>query len=594
MTSASSQSPRRRPQEAAVTSARFTARDGVVLAAILAFAMLLMLHAGSRRGAEFMPWPDGLEYAAMAVNLAHGMGPVLHFGGYTYPSRYTAGYPLIVAAIVPRVVAVSHAYIVTIALGLLAIAAIFALTRRMFDLQCATIAALVLATSPVFITYSTLVLSDVPAILVTIIAAWLLFAITIDEESPHARPRTTIALWAGFGFAAGFSVAIRPTNATLLVGLALAFVVTPPPPGKIKELAKPLAGFAVALALPVIWLLRINSVYLGGALRSGYAWWVKEVYAAGGTGFSIAYLFGPTLPRNPHGNVLIYLSALLGVDGMLGDRGDARYFLYPFAAAVFAIIGIAAIVRSPALRAARRVVWLGLGFLAALFAIYIFHVFTDVVFLLPGTFVLFIGAGYGATLANRWMRVQLASSRKTPPQTAGALGVIILDAILVIAIGGEVVARLSAPPIASPLVAALEQVGPQIPPDATVASNISLQFLQLYIPGIDRQFIGLSSTDPGESFTDYHLNRLFVKRTQGWTGPIPPTLFVGDSISPQAEKLLVTKARTSGGAYLLLCAPESSEYGTVLKDEMGKLGVAFAMTPLFEDRSLALFRLIPR
>ncbi|MFZ0658950.1 MAG: hypothetical protein WAM05_09545, partial [Candidatus Binataceae bacterium] len=122
-----------------------------MLAAILAFAMLLMLHAGSRRGAEFMPWPDGLEYAAMSVNLAHGLGPVLHFGGYTYPSRYTAGYPLIVAALVPRVVAVSHAYFVTIALGLLAIAAIFALARRMFDLQTATIAALVLAASPVFI-----------------------------------------------------------------------------------------------------------------------------------------------------------------------------------------------------------------------------------------------------------------------------------------------------------------------------------------------------------------------------------------------------------------------------------------------------------
>jgi len=564
-----------------------------VLAAILAFAILLMLHAGSRRGAEFMPWPDGLEYAAMSVNLAHGMGPVLHFGGYTYPSRYTAGYPLIVAAIVPRVVAVSHAYIVTIALGLLAIAALFALTRRMFDLQCATIAALVLASSPVFVTYSTMVLSDVPAMLVTIVAVWLLFAITIEEENPHPRPRAALGLWAGFGLAAGFSVAIRPTNATMLTGLALAMVIAPPPDVRIKELAKPLAAFAVGFAIPVIWLLRVNAIYLGGAMRSGYAWWVKEVYGAGGTGFSIAYLFGPTLPRNPHGNVLIYVSALLGIDGMLGDRGDARYFLYPFAAAAFAIIGIVAIIRSPALRATRRVVWFGLGFLAALFAIYIFHVFTDVVFLLPGTFVLFIGAGYGAMLANRWAWPMLRKPRKTPGQTVGAIGVIILDAILVVAIGGEVVTRLSAPPMASPIVAALAQVDAQIPPDATIASNISLQFLQLYIPGTGRQFIGLSSVDPGESFTDYHLNRLFVKRTQGWTGPIPPTLFAGNSLSPQAETILAAKARTSGGAYLLLCAPESSEYGTLLKEEMGKLGEGFTMTPLLEDRSLALFRLIP-
>ncbi len=551
-----------------------------------------MLHSGSRRGAELMPWPDGLEYAAMAVNLAHGMGPVLHFGGYTYPSRYTAGYPLILAAVVPHALSVSHAYIVTIALGLLALAAIFTLTRAMFDLQCATIATLVLATSPIFITYSTLVLSDVPAMLVTIVAAWLLFAISTNEENFAARPRATLALWAGFGLAAGYSTAIRPTNATLLAGLVLAIVMIPPVRFKIAELAKPLAAFAAAFAIPVLWLLRINSEYLGGAFRSGYAWWVQEVYGAGGSGFSIAYLFGPTLPRNPHGNVLIYLSAILGVDGMLGDRGDARYFLYPFAAAVFAIVGIVAILRSGSPRAVRRVLWFGLGFLAALFALYIFHVFTDVVFLLPGTFVLFIAAGYGATLANRAMRATLASSRKTAWQSARAIGVILLDASLIVAIGAEAVSRLSSPPLASPLVATLEQADGQLPPGAAIASNMSLQFLELYLPGNERKFFGLSSADPGESFTDYHLHRLFAKRAQGWTGPIPPTLFVGDSLSPPAEKLLAAQARTSGGAYLLLCAPESSGYGTVLKDEIGKLGADFTMTPLIENRFIALFHVV--
>ncbi|MHB8384707.1 MAG: glycosyltransferase family 39 protein, partial [Candidatus Binataceae bacterium] len=348
-------------RQTAAPIARFAVRDAIVLAGILGFAMLMMLHSGSRRGAEFMPWPDGLEYAAMAVNLAHGLGPVLHFGGYSYPSRYTAGYPLILAALAPRVVAVEHAYIITIVLGLLAIAAIFALARRMFDLQCATITALILATSPVFITYSTLVLSDVPAMLLAIVAAWLLFSITIDEESPRASPRATLALWAGFGLAAGYSIAIRPTNAVMLAGLALAMTIVPPARARIAKLTRPLAAFAVAFTLPVVWLLRINSLHLGGAMRSGYPWWVKEVYGAGGTGFSINYLFGPTLPRNPHGNVPIYLSALLGVDGMLGDRGDARYFLYPVAAAAFAIIGIVAILRTPAFRAARRVVWFGLG-----------------------------------------------------------------------------------------------------------------------------------------------------------------------------------------------------------------------------------------
>ena len=60
-------------------------------------AMMMVRSTGSRRGFELMPWPDGLEYAASAVSLAHARGAVLHFGGYTYPSRYTGGYPLIVA-----------------------------------------------------------------------------------------------------------------------------------------------------------------------------------------------------------------------------------------------------------------------------------------------------------------------------------------------------------------------------------------------------------------------------------------------------------------------------------------------------------------
>ena len=65
---------------------------------LLTLALFMMARVGLRRGMDLMPWPDGLEYAAAAVNLDRGLGPVLHFAGYTYPSRYTEGYPLILAA----------------------------------------------------------------------------------------------------------------------------------------------------------------------------------------------------------------------------------------------------------------------------------------------------------------------------------------------------------------------------------------------------------------------------------------------------------------------------------------------------------------
>ena len=68
------------------------------------------------------------------------------------------------------------------------------------------------------------------------------------------------------------------------------------------------AGTAVAIgfAIPVAWQLHQNAINLGSPFASGYAWWVPEVYGAGGKTFSAAYLFGPTMPRNPHGNVLVY------------------------------------------------------------------------------------------------------------------------------------------------------------------------------------------------------------------------------------------------------------------------------------------------
>src|SRR5277367_5429232 len=68
--------------------------DWLIVAALLILTYAVVTSAGLRRGVELMPWPDGLEYAAAAVNLGNGRGAVLHFGGYTYPSRYTGGYPL--------------------------------------------------------------------------------------------------------------------------------------------------------------------------------------------------------------------------------------------------------------------------------------------------------------------------------------------------------------------------------------------------------------------------------------------------------------------------------------------------------------------
>ncbi len=563
-----------------------------VLLAIVLVMSLITLFAGWRRGEELMPWPDGLEYAAAAANLAKGRGAVLHFGGYTYPSRYTGGYPLVLEFFYRMSGADFRPY-TSLILGMLAVLGVFMLTRAQFRGLAAAIAALLLTLSPVFITYSSLVMSDVPTLFVTICAVLMLVVATSDYVS-RLPSWMRVSAWLIFGLLAGFSTIMRPTNATILVGLIVCVLMVPFERQDISSLLKAGIAIAVGFAIPVAWQLHQNEINLGSAFASGYSWWVPEVYGAGGKTFSIAYLFGPTMPRNPHGNVIVYLTTLLGLDGMLGDSGNPRYFLYPFAAAAFAIVGFVEILRAPERSAARRLMWFGLGYLAALTLLYCFYLFTDVAFILPGAFVLFIAAGVGAAVVNRWMRDLLRNQTLGASLFAAAAGVIVLDVLLVVSLGSEVVARLSAQPANSVMVSTLEDSDSTLPPDATVVSNISLQFLELYLPSGERRFVGLNSFDPGERFTDYHLHRLYEKRAKGWKGPVPPVVFDDQQMSAAVTDSIASAIDAKKPVFLLIAAPESQQYADVLKTELYQLQGRFAVEPEGQDEAVAVYRLSVR
>jgi hypothetical protein len=290
--------------------------------------------------------------------------------------------------------------------------------------------------------------------------------------------------------------------------------------------------------------------------------------------------------------VIVYVTTLLGLDGMLGDRGDARYFLYPFAAAAFAIIGFIAIFRAGT-SSARRLMWFGLGYLAALTLLYCFYLFTDVAFILPGAFVLFIAAGCGAEAANRYMREVFKNPNRKTYKLAVAASVIVLDVLLVVSLASEVTARLSAQPATSAMVEALESLDSTLPRDATVASNISLQFLDLYL-GEERRFVGLNSLDPGERFTDYHLHRLYEKRAAGWRGPVPAVVFDGEQMSAAAVDSIASAIDAKRAVFLILAAPESQQYADVLKGELDQLQGKFVVEPVSQNEAVAVYRLAAR
>jgi 4-amino-4-deoxy-L-arabinose transferase-like glycosyltransferase len=565
-------------------------RDFLITAPILVLMFFIHRSAGTRRAFELMPWPDGLEYAAATVNLAKGRGAVLHFGGYSYPSRYTAGYPLLLD-ILSRMWG-GHFQLFAVGSWMLAtvsIVAIFVISLELYGAMTATIAAIALALSPVFITYSSLVMSDVPTLFVTICAVLALMSATSVESTQSRR----LAAWAFFGFLAGFSTIMRPTNAAILVGLAVCVVMVPLEKREPASLIRAGVAVAIGFAIPVAWQLHQNAITLGSPFASGYAWWVPEVYGAGGRTFSAAYLFGPTMPRNPYGNVLVYVTTLMGLDGFIGHRASPGYSLYPFAAAVFATVGFLAIVRSPEKPEARRLMWFGLGYLGALTVLYCLYIFTDVAFILPGAFILFIAAGAGAAIANQWMRDVLRNRNRSADQLAAALGVVLLDLLLFVSLASEVVVRLSAQPTSSAMVESLESLDSNMPWNVTIVSNVSLQFLDLYL-GETRTYVGLNSLDPGERFTDYHLHRLYEKRAAGWKGPVPPVVFDGDQMSAAVAHSLESAIDAKTPVFLLLAAPESQDYADVLKTELDQLQEKFTIEVVSQNEAVALYRLTAR
>src|ERR1700730_10562622 len=108
--------------------------DAAILGLVLGFALLLIASTGFANGQELWPMPDGVEYAAVAVNLDRGLGPVLHFAENSYPPRYTIGYPLILAAAYPLLGdRPERLCIVTALTAFVVIAGLYLLTAWMFD-----------------------------------------------------------------------------------------------------------------------------------------------------------------------------------------------------------------------------------------------------------------------------------------------------------------------------------------------------------------------------------------------------------------------------------------------------------------------------
>ena len=563
---------------------RFKGIDAAILALLLGFELLLIAGTGFLKGQELWPVPDAVEYAATAVNLDRGLGPVLHFGGITYPCRYTMGYPLILAAAYPLLGHRPERFcLVTALTALIAIAGLYILTLWTFDRPSAILAGLLLATSPHFLGLSTFVLSDVPA-LAAVILAVLAFLYAEEKESLIAS--------ALCGLLVGLAVTIRATNGAILAGmLAAALLVRP----RRLQFARVMA-FAIGItAFPGLQAWE-NLHYLGSIFSNGYAFWLPESYSSIFKPFKLSYLFVPSSITYKHGNLAAYAIAMLGLDDILGQLtvgsetgtlAHARYALYPFPVVVFAGLGVFFALRHKRNASATRAVYLGMGFLASLLLIYLPYFVVDPRFMLPALFIVFAAAGYGLVSANRRLEWGWAG-----------FAVIALDVVIAGAIVVETVSRLaSIPAPQSKLVPEVLAIRPQLT-NGVVVSDISLQWLELYAGGKGTEFVGLNSLYPldliEQTQTEYHLYWLYQKKSKGWSGPIPPTLLPNGKLDPAEARNLAEADKKGRPVYLLLLGPATTQWFDELRREFAEIDRYFTREMITDYPELGLYRLKPR
>jgi len=527
--------------------------------------------------------PDAVEYAAIAVNLDRGLGPVLHFGGYSYPCRYTIGYPLILAAAYPLL---GHRperlCLVTALTALVAIAGLYILTLWAFDRPSAILAGLLLATSPHFLGLSTCVLSDVPALAVAVLAA-LAFLYAQEKESLVAS--------ALCGLLAGLALTIRATNGAILVGMLAAALLVRPRRLQFARVMAFAIGFSAFPGLQA-W---VNLHYLGSPLSTGYVFWWPEAYSSVFTAFELRFLFVPWDSSYQHGNLVAYALAMLGLDGLLGQLNlgteyrtltASRYAFYPFPVAVFATLGVFfAIRRKRRTASTMRALYLGFGFLASLLLIYLFYFYVDPRFLLPAFFIVFAAAGWGLVSANR--RLEMGWS---------GFAVIALDVLLAGTIVVETVSRLAMPPPRSKLVADVLAIRPRLK-NAVVVSDISLQWIELLAGGERTEFIGLNSFSAAQVrdqvVTEYHLDLLYKKKSEGWSMPIPPVLLPGGKLDLAEARKLAEEDEKGRPVYLLVVMPRTDEWFDLVQREFTEIDRHFSHETVVDYPEVGLYRLKP-
>lgn len=288
---------------------------------------------------ELAPHPDATEYAQSARNIMERGKFEIIINGQELPSRYSFGFPLlIVPAYLLFGVNYSSAIYSDLAQDLLLVGLVYWMGRSLYGRWAGALAAAIVALSP-FDAFNAreYIMSDLPST-VFVFAAILPLIYLRAEPSPPQRGNTLDRLCL-FLSGAILSIAcwIRLVNIFYLPVLVLfvLFAYRPRAADRQVSIKRLFSAVSTLLAASLLFFLPVllyNLTTFGALTRTGYNYWVSDLYDDWRNIFSMDYAFGPKA------HAASYLRALVG----LPERSTygALIPLYSPIVTLLALIGI--------------------------------------------------------------------------------------------------------------------------------------------------------------------------------------------------------------------------------------------------------------
>jgi 4-amino-4-deoxy-L-arabinose transferase-like glycosyltransferase len=435
----------------------WTALGGLLIAGFF----LLKIPGWKANNPKDLMIPDSVEYAVGAYHLAADKTIEIVLGHHAYPSRYSPGYPVFIAAsYLVTGLRVENAVYASLLAALIAAGVLFLVARRFFDLGPSAFCVLVLYSSILFIYASQTVMADILSCALAVATFFLCLRIVRKVSWGEC-----VLL----GCVLGSAFAVRNSSICLFPCAAAALWPTR------KKIT---AAAATALgALPFfLALFSYNRRWFGTWMRTGYAYWVSNRYETLSQTFSLSNLWGSRSQGG--GNLVYYLKSLAFFFPFLRPVAAPCYVWSGLAVILLSLIGLWSLWTQRCEDMERKALFsFGLVWIVSLFILYGCYFYRE----LTGRFFLEVipFIALFSVEGALWVRTRLKA-----PWVAALLAVLLVFR-LVVAVDWNI-RRLDRWP-GSPLLETMHWLKDHTEPDAVIISGFDGVYMEYFVTGGTRR-----------------------------------------------------------------------------------------------------------